>query len=71
MLSTTARAIVTAGIMLLLLLVAQGYANREIAKVLTLAEVTIKKHVQSIIAKLGASDRTHAAVAAVRMGLVE
>ena len=52
-------------------LVAQGYANREIGKALSLAEVTIKKHVQHIIAKLGASDRTHAAIVAVRLGLVE
>ena len=52
-------------------LVAQGTANREIAKELCLAEVTVKKHVQSIIGKLGASDRTHAAILAVRLGLVE
>ena len=52
-------------------LVAQGHANREIARELSLAEVTIKKHVQNIIGKLGASDRTHAAIVAVRMGLVE
>jgi two-component system response regulator DegU len=52
-------------------LVTQGRANREIARELNLAEVTVKKHVQSIIAKLGASDRTHAAMVAVRLGLVE
>ena len=52
-------------------LVAQGHANREIARELSLVEVTIKKHVSSIIGKLGASDRTHAAIVAVRMGLVE
>ncbi|MBF8266915.1 MAG: transcriptional regulatory protein degU [Dehalococcoidia bacterium] len=52
-------------------LVAQGHANREIAWELNLAEVTVKKHVQSIIGKLGVSDRTHAAIVAVRRGLVE
>jgi len=52
-------------------LVTQGYANREIASELNLAEVTVKKHVQSIIGKLGVSDRTHAAIMAVRMGLAE
>lgn len=52
-------------------LLTEGYANKEIAKELYLAEVTVKKRVQSIIAKLGASDRTHAAILAVRQGLVE
>ncbi|MBI4307962.1 MAG: response regulator transcription factor [Chloroflexi bacterium] len=52
-------------------LVAQGHANKKIAGALNLAEVTVKKHVQTIIAKLGASDRTHAAIVAVRLGLAE
>ncbi|MBI4201116.1 MAG: response regulator transcription factor [Chloroflexi bacterium] len=52
-------------------LVAQGHANREIARELNLAEVTVKKYVQSVIAKLGVSDRTLAAIAGVRLGLVE
>ncbi|MBI4333898.1 MAG: response regulator transcription factor [Chloroflexi bacterium] len=52
-------------------LVAQGKDNREICQHLFLAEVTVKKHVQSIMAKLGVSDRTNAALAAIRMGLVE
>lgn len=52
-------------------LVAQGFANKEIASRLNLAEVTVKKYVQSIMAKLGATDRTHAAILAVRLGLVE
>lgn len=52
-------------------LVVQGYGNRAIAEELHLAEVTVKKHVQSIISKLGASDRTHAAVLGVRSGMVE
>ena len=51
-------------------LVARGWANREIARELSVAEVTVKKHVQSIMAKLGVSDRTNAALAAVRLGLV-
>ncbi len=49
--------------------VAQGEPNKKIAGELNLAEVTVKKHVQNIIGKLGASDRTHAAVLAVGMGL--
>ena len=54
-----------------LCLVAQGYANREIARELSLAEVTAKKHVQSIIGKLGVSDMTRAAIVAVRLGPAE
>lgn len=52
-------------------LLAQGHANKAISAELSLAEVTVKKHVQSIIGKLGASDRTHAAILSVRLGLVE
>ena len=51
-------------------LVAQGYPNRAIAKELSLAEVTVKKHVQSIIAKLGVSDRTQVAIMTIREGFV-
>ena len=52
-------------------LVAQGMTNPQIAKQLFLAEVTVKKYVQSIIGKLGVSDRTQAAIIAVRKGLVD
>lgn len=52
-------------------LVTQGYPNGRIARDLSLAEATVKKYVQNIIGKLGASDRTHAAILAVRMGLGE
>jgi DNA-binding NarL/FixJ family response regulator len=55
----------------ILKLVADGTTNKEIGKHLGLAEDTIKKHVQSIIAKLGASDRTHAAMKAARSGLIQ
>lgn len=51
-------------------LLAEGETNKEIGQALALAEVTVKKHVQSIIAKLGASDRTHAAITGLRMGLI-
>ncbi|MBI3974698.1 MAG: response regulator transcription factor [Chloroflexi bacterium] len=51
-------------------LLAQGCANRKIGQHLHLAEVTVKKHVQAIIAKLHASDRTQAAVTALRAGLI-
>lgn len=52
-------------------LVAQGYPNKKIASELNLAEVTVKKYVQGVIAKLGVSDRTQAAIAGVHMGIVQ
>lgn len=51
-------------------MVAEGRTNKKIGEALALAEVTIKKHVQSIIAKLHAADRTHAATVAMRVGLI-
>jgi DNA-binding NarL/FixJ family response regulator len=50
--------------------VGRGRSNREIARVLGLAEKTVKTHVSAILAKLGVQDRTQAAVYAVRAGLV-
>lgn len=52
-------------------LLARGCGNREICEELHLAEVTVKKYVQNVIQKLGVSDRTHAAIQAVRLGLAE
>ncbi|MBI2857309.1 MAG: response regulator transcription factor [Chloroflexi bacterium] len=52
-------------------LLAKGYSNKEICSELQLAEVTVKKYVQTIIQKLGVSDRTHAAIRAARLGIVE
>ncbi len=52
-------------------LVAKGLTNRSICRELNLAEVTIKKHVQSIMAKMGVKDRTQAALQGVRLGLLE
>jgi DNA-binding CsgD family transcriptional regulator/putative methionine-R-sulfoxide reductase with GAF domain len=51
-------------------LLVDGLTNREIAGRLVVEPDTVKDHVQSIIKKLGATDRTHAAVIAVRGGLV-
>lgn len=51
-------------------LIAQGMTNREIADVLSISPGTVKAHVEHIIAKLGVSDRTQAAVKAVELGLV-
>ncbi len=52
-------------------LLAEGLTNKEIGGRLTIAEDTVKKHVQSIIWKLRAADRTQAAIVAYRAGLLE
>ncbi|MDO8612853.1 MAG: response regulator transcription factor [Dehalococcoidia bacterium] len=51
-------------------LVAGGLTNKEVARALYIADDTAKKHVQMIIGKLGASDRTHAVMLAARGGLI-
>lgn len=51
-------------------LLAQGQRNREIAEGLGLAEPTVKIHVNNLLRKLQAKDRTEAAVIALRRGLV-
>jgi DNA-binding NarL/FixJ family response regulator len=53
-----------------LVLIARGFANKRIARELELSEKTVKTHVGHVLAKLGVSDRTQAAVVAVRAGLV-
>jgi DNA-binding NarL/FixJ family response regulator len=55
----------------ILRLMAEGKTNKAIADKLGFAEVTVKKHVQDIIAKLYASDRTHAAIIAMRLGVID
>jgi DNA-binding NarL/FixJ family response regulator len=54
----------------ILRLVAQGDSNPEIAGKLHLAPGTVRNYVSAILAKLGVSDRTQAAVVAVRRGIV-
>jgi DNA-binding NarL/FixJ family response regulator len=51
-------------------LIARGLPNKLIARELGIAEKTVKTHVSSILGKLGLTDRTQAAVYAVRAGLV-
>jgi DNA-binding NarL/FixJ family response regulator len=50
---------------------ALGLTNKEIAQQLHISYETVKEHVQHILRKIGVSDRTQAAVWAVRKGLVE
>jgi DNA-binding NarL/FixJ family response regulator len=52
-------------------LVARGLNNHEIAAQLHLSEGTVRNHVSAILAKLGVSDRTQAAVIAIQHGLGE
>ena len=49
-------------------LLIQGRSNKEIGQALFISEDTVKKHVQTILLKLGVSDRTQAAVKAIREG---
>jgi DNA-binding NarL/FixJ family response regulator len=53
-----------------LVLIGRGVPNKLIARELSLSEKTVKTHVGHVLAKLGVTDRTQAAVAAVRAGLV-
>jgi DNA-binding NarL/FixJ family response regulator len=47
-----------------------GYSNKEIARRLDVGEETVKAHLKGIFMKLGATDRTQAAIAAIRHGIV-
>ena len=52
-------------------LIAEGNANKEIATLLCVSEETVKGQVRNILSKLGAKDRTHAAMIGLKRGIVE
>ena len=52
-------------------LIGRGFSNKRIALELGIAEKTVKTHVGHVLAKLGVTDRTQAAVIAVRTGLAD
>jgi len=52
-------------------LIAEGNANKEIASHLSLSEETVKGQVRNILSKLGAKDRTHAAMIGFKRGIIE
>jgi DNA-binding CsgD family transcriptional regulator len=54
-----------------LLLASDGLSNREIASALGISDHTVKFHLASIYAKLGASTRTEAVQRGLRSGLIE
>ena len=51
-------------------LIVKGRSNKEIAADLGITEGTVKCHVNVILSRLGVSDRTQAAIAALRRGIV-
>ena len=50
--------------------IVHGKSNKEIATELEISEATVKTHINSLLSKLGVTDRTQAATAAIRRGLV-
>ena len=52
-------------------LIAEGNANKEIAERLSVSEETVKGQVRNILSKLGANDRTHAAMIGLKRGIIE
>jgi DNA-binding NarL/FixJ family response regulator len=66
----SSRARLTARELEVLQLMARGQSNPEIARNLLISRGTVKVHVQRVIGKLGASDRTQAVVRAIDLGLV-
>ncbi len=51
-------------------LIVRGRSNKEIANDLSISEATVKSHVNSILGKLGVTDRTQAATTALQRGIV-
>jgi two-component system, NarL family, response regulator len=51
--------------------VARGLGNKEIGESLDISQATVKNHVASIIAKLGAQDRTHAVTLALERNIID
>lgn len=57
--------------MSVLRLIAAGNANKQIADQLSITEETVKSRVKCILSKLGANDRTHAAMIGLKRGIIE
>jgi DNA-binding NarL/FixJ family response regulator len=63
--------LLTPGEVEVLQLIASGNANKQIADQLSITEETVKGRVKNILAKLGANDRTHAAMIGVKRGIIQ
>jgi len=50
--------------------IAEGNSNKEVARILSISEQTIKNHVSAILRKLNANDRAHAVALALRSGWI-
>lgn len=61
----------TQGEISVLRLIAAGNANKQIADQLSITEETVKWRVKNILSKLGANDRTQAAMIGVKRGIIE
>jgi DNA-binding NarL/FixJ family response regulator len=61
----------TSGEVRVLHLVAQGLSNKEIARELSISEETVKGYVSNVLSKLGAKDRTQAALIGFKRGIIE
>ena len=55
----------------ILRLIAEGLGNKQIADRLSVTEETVKGRVKSILSKLGAGDRTHAAMIGLKRGIID
>lgn len=64
------RSYITARQRQVLVLAANGNTNRAIGRALGITEESVKSQMQLILRKLRASDRTHAVVVALRLGLI-
>ena len=61
----------TPGEVEILRLIAAGNANKQIAAQLSITEETVKGRVKSILSKLNANDRTHAATIGLKRGIID
>ncbi len=49
---------------------ASGHSNKQIARLLTISEETVKAHMKNVLSKLNANDRTHAVTIALKRGII-
>jgi DNA-binding NarL/FixJ family response regulator len=52
-------------------LMRDGHRNKQIADELGIAETTVNFHIKNLVSKLGANDRTHAVMIAIRRGVLQ